>query len=295
MGKGRYRAREKKFFSEYLRDDSGAGADGQFRDFRSAKPVAAHGRRVAREEIVYVWDDNTESYVPPIWTGEHVMTRLIRAFQTLRRVRVEGAGPKAHGNAWPAYVHTFADIRGWADKHRAKVESEMARGSGRPSSVEIELMDESLGWPATYLADTPLWRDALLTLVWTSGYGVDSGIILSTRRIWAMAEAEKIVAPENERRRRDRVAAFIEAKEWAERKLAAGPRRGVTVEEHMERIRNQAKIRFLRAAKPLREIKPAPEIAMPDRVFRSRAMHKFASEGAAAIAARLADAGVPVR
>lgn len=105
------------------------------------------------------FDDPLKPYETPLsWTPDHVMTRMVWAFETLDRVRAK-VGPTGYGSGWPRYVHEWSDLLAQEEPVPGETVSqgeERRRGERRPitlppSSHEVSLMDEALAWPARYL------------------------------------------------------------------------------------------------------------------------------------------------
>lgn len=106
-------------------------------------------------------DDPLQPYQTPlIWTPDHVMQRMIWAFDALRRLPVR-TGPGSYASGWPGYVYEGGEI----DEQKAMAEAEVAEDkklnryrervvTTPPSTLEISMMEEAFGWPAFYL----LWE-----------------------------------------------------------------------------------------------------------------------------------------
>lgn len=105
------------------------------------------------------FDDPLKPYeTPREWTADHVMMRMIWAFEALGRVNMK-IGPAGYGSGWPQYVHDFADQVAQETPAEGETESqaEMRRKGERrpirlpPSAHELSMMEEALVWPARYL------------------------------------------------------------------------------------------------------------------------------------------------
>jgi hypothetical protein len=126
-------------------------------------------------------------YIPPCWIGPHVGVRLVEGFRVLQRLQMNGH-PRAFGNGWPAYQREFTDLVQYADDEewkadrRAEVRHSWAHVV--PSSIEIELMERVIVWPARYLAGTP-------QLLRTVGVGV----VMKARHRSLRAVARRLNTP----------------------------------------------------------------------------------------------------
>ncbi|WP_342361375.1 hypothetical protein [Terrarubrum flagellatum] len=115
-------------------------------------------------------------YVPERWTGEHVMLRLIKAFEILNLV-MSAPGPRSPSGLWPGirrerkevedveYAIESAALRGEVDRRPTLV-----RAKSDITARMIHEMEHALYWPAQFVVDRNE-RRALLT--------------------WAMAKAAK--------------------------------------------------------------------------------------------------------
>lgn len=106
-----------------------------------------------------ILDDPLRPYeIPREWTPDHVMMRMIWAFETLDRLRVR-IGPAGYGSGWPQYVHDWADLLAQEEPVPGETESQAEnrrKGERRPivlppSAHDVSMMDEALVWPARYL------------------------------------------------------------------------------------------------------------------------------------------------
>lgn len=99
---------------------------------------------------------------PATWTPDHVMLRMIWAFDTLRRMRIR-TGPGGYGSGWPGYVHEYADLV--AQEQSLEAERKRRKYQDRdpilpPSQHDVSLMEEAFGWPLKHLDWTPVaWLD----------------------------------------------------------------------------------------------------------------------------------------
>ncbi|MGC2778050.1 MAG: hypothetical protein WA418_20675, partial [Bradyrhizobium sp.] len=80
---------------------------------------------------------------PTRWTGRHVGMRLIEAHRTLKRLPMN-TRPASMKTAWP--VHEVEPIEGTVEEGSVKVD---------PTSVEIGLMEQAIGWPMQFLSSEP--------------------------------------------------------------------------------------------------------------------------------------------
>lgn len=95
---------------------------------------------------------------PPVWTAEHVIHRLILAFESVMRMKIK-TGPAGYGSGWPSYVHEWADLLAQEEPvpGETRSEAEQRRIGERlpvvlpPSSLDISLMEEAFVWPLRYL------------------------------------------------------------------------------------------------------------------------------------------------
>lgn len=99
-------------------------------------------------------DDPLKPYeIPSRWTAEHVMVRMIWAFETLARMRIK-VGPKGYGRGWPAYVHEWADLVAQEETEAAEVKRRTFERRDvilPPSARDVSLMEEAFQWPPKYL------------------------------------------------------------------------------------------------------------------------------------------------
>lgn len=104
-------------------------------------------------------DDPLQPYqTPPVWTPDHVMHRMLWAFDALRRLRIK-TGPGGYGSGWPSYVHEWEDLL--AQEETEAAENKRNRYRERdpvmaPSALDIDMMEEAFGWPFEFL----LWDRA---------------------------------------------------------------------------------------------------------------------------------------
>jgi hypothetical protein len=117
-------------------------------------------------------DDILEVYeVPDIWTPEHVLHRMVLAYEVLARLH-ERTGPQQFKVAWPEIVHDAEDRLSLVSSHivmdmdsgdyreetmderdhrlSADVINEWERNNP-PTPREMTLMNEAFGWPGRYL------------------------------------------------------------------------------------------------------------------------------------------------
>ena len=133
------------------------------------------------------------------WTHDHVLERIGGGLKAV--VLSSGRlGPKTYGSSWPATFRELpplAELEQWLELRR-DFEAAMHARNERPSAEEIALADEALAWPARYLADAPLQRDAVWLTARTIAFNLKLEKLLRERRIAAdlMVEARKAFAPD---------------------------------------------------------------------------------------------------
>lgn len=100
-------------------------------------------------------DDPLKPYeTPDRWTPDHVMMRMVQAFETLARMRVK-TGPKGYGSGWPSYVHDWEDLL--AQEETEAAEQARKKYQSRdvilpPDSHSVSMMEEAFIWPVRYLS-----------------------------------------------------------------------------------------------------------------------------------------------
>ena len=119
--------------------------------------VVTEGRRALERSWAEDLEQDVPEYViPDKWTAEHVLHRLVHCCSVLSRVPIRRFG---HVKAqWPEYFTEWGDLVEWETlplEERNDRRFESARRPSRPSSVEIDLMEEALAWPARYLQAEP--------------------------------------------------------------------------------------------------------------------------------------------
>ena len=100
-------------------------------------------------------------YVPPVWIGVHVGTRLVQAFKTLASQPMPSVGNP--GSAWPHYRFEWIDINAieleWAAnpfcESACDARQQWSKRRNRASATEISRMYEAISWPARYLNHRP--------------------------------------------------------------------------------------------------------------------------------------------
>ena len=99
------------------------------------------------------------AYEPPQhWTPEHVMHRLVQAWETLGRIRMR-VGPIGYKARWPAYLIEYEDLVAQESPAPGETvsQAEQRRRGERPlivlppSPLALSLMEEAFEWPMTYL------------------------------------------------------------------------------------------------------------------------------------------------
>lgn len=94
---------------------------------------------------------------PPQWTADHVMMRMIWAFDTLRRMRMR-TGPGGYGQGWPSYVHEYSDLVAQEESLEAERKRRKYQDADPvlpPSQHDVSLMEEAFSWPLAHLDWTP--------------------------------------------------------------------------------------------------------------------------------------------
>jgi hypothetical protein len=118
--------------------------------------------------------------LPLIWTPEHVMVRLVDAYEVLARAPAR-IYPKAYGNAWPAILLNDIERR---DLERVEDrEAALRRQLARPSAHDLSRMSEALAWPMEHLAGFPLMADAVTLYAFAKAKGLELAPILHRRKI----------------------------------------------------------------------------------------------------------------
>lgn len=220
-------------------------------------------------------DIDLASPAPP-WKPKAVMTCMVDAFETLRRI--PGAvGPKQPGSGWPAIVREMGEEYSFRSGDR-----EFQRAL---SKAQISRMEEVLAWPAQFLADQPLAADALNLWAMCKAWGRSIDGVLQGRAKQA-ADVARIVEREiNERRGAQRKAAAGEVANWANMKLATAEG------ERVERIRANALIRLERELEKKGLVHAAvivkPAECSPDKVISRTSLDRRRFVGARVIAENL--------
>jgi hypothetical protein len=136
--------------------------------------------------------DETVYEIPDRWTAEHVMMRIIWAFDTLALCPGR-AWPMGHKSGWPAYLYEFEDFTGLGigdetpEQTAIRVaEERIEQWRPRPKAKEVSMMEEAFRWPVTYLSG-----EKIHIVRWaferSRNMGEKRGIITSVR-----SEAERI-------------------------------------------------------------------------------------------------------
>lgn len=95
------------------------------------------GWRQSKEEAAYVQPVHADyGDLPPQWTGEHVIKRLIEAFKTDRYCKLER--PKQPGSAHPQIEYDDDDRAGWQADDRGIVIG--------PTKRDFARMEEAFSW-----------------------------------------------------------------------------------------------------------------------------------------------------
>lgn len=128
--------------------------------------------------------------LPDTWTPDHVMNRLVWAFDAFWCLPGK-SGPAGYGSCWPAYIHDTADINsqmsnipGETDVERDERLAEYARWEDarrkiRPDAHQVDLMDEAFQWPLHHLGGES--ADGIQIVQWAAktsrGYELDDILI----------------------------------------------------------------------------------------------------------------------
>jgi hypothetical protein len=255
--------------------------------------------------------DNTveiEIYIPANWTGEYVATRMILAFETLRRIPGR-SGPQQFGNGWPEYMFTDEDLRGRADDHRKFVWDRMVIQADRfapPKRIdltekdytEFDLMDEALSWPLRYLQAHPLHADAINIWAMAKAFNLDIDALIASRRRIATGMAETIAAAKNMEIAAMRAQARRNVQAWM---LSEHKRRKIVDDAPVQRekrfllLHQQGRARLDTMLAGLCDVKPDPREGMPGKIVGAGTLKRVKMEALAMLADRLHRAGVAIR
>lgn len=237
-----------------------------------------------------------EVRIPKVFDGDYVAYRLKEGFEILRRANVGRVFPGGAAGYWPSILRDAEDIKGWADQHRRDVETGMARRQARPTSVEIDRMDEVLAWPMRFLQDSPLHADAVTLWAFTSAYDIDPSGPLLNRRKAAEKIANEVAARETSRRAGlARAAGAATAKRMYDQWNVVG-RTPEKQKEALALIEAKARDRAIGEMRRLGgEAKPSITAAMPGKVLKPGTLKRVSREGFDLLAVRLNKAGVATR
>lgn len=221
------------------------------------------------------------------WTPAHVRTRMVEAFDVLRRMSGR-IGPKAYGSNWPAILRDIADMNDVQAYEQAQKDGQKVRH--RPTLEEISRMDEALHWPWDFL-DSPRERDAINLWAMATAWDLNLAGIMRARAKAAADLARIRERDENARRSAARAQEAARAAAWGNRRLALcdgspGAR---------ERILANATIRLGREVEKLRPVLIKPSTVVPDKVLSRTSMDRHAYRAAKAVAEGLEAKGVSVR
>jgi hypothetical protein len=232
------------------------------------------------------------------WTHDHVLKRISRGLKAVV-LSTRRLGPTIYGSPWPATFRELpplAELEQWLELRR-EFEAAMHARNERPSAAEIALADEALAWPARYLADQPLQRDAVWLTARTIAFNLKLEKLLRERRIAAdlMVEARKEFAPDIVRIYEDDAQdAAAKVAAWANAAFAKVSSRSKVI-----RIKQGARIRFKREIRKVKAIERITHVkrgdVMPGKLFNQSRVHHHRIAGVEAIIAGLERDGVKVR
>lgn len=226
-------------------------------------------------------DGPIEIEKPEFWTGEWVCERLIQGYETLRKIGGR-IGPKEFGTCWAEYALEYKEVK-------------ITRG--RAGYMEVELMEEALCWPATYMQGEPVMADAVQLWTWAKAWGLDIETLVSERRKAAMIEAEKMASSENQIRAAARAKAKAEVGAWAVKEFRR-LRDGWAPSEYADKfsaLQNRARIRLEREISGIPDVIPRPIDAAKGRVISMTGLRNFRIGGFQLLAERLHRKEIPVR
>jgi len=249
--------------------------------------------------------------LPQEWTHDRVLERIGRGLKALV-LSTGRLGPKTYGSLWPSVVRDLpplAELEQWLELRR-DFEAAVQAAFERPSAEDVMLADEALAWPARYLGDAPLERDAVWLTARCIGLSSKLEKILRDRRKVAdfMVEQRKQNAPDIIRIYEDdaeNAAAKIVA--WANSAFDNPPARSMNgrpptrQEERMRiaRIRKGARILFVREIQAVKAVERHTFVrrcdVMPGKLFNQSRVHHHRIAGVGAILAGLEADSVKVR
>ena len=201
---------------------------------------------------------------PLIWTHDHVLERIGGGLKAVV-LSSERPAPRLtarHGR------RRFANFRRSPNSSNGLSSGAISRPrctrrNERPSAEDITLADEALAWPARYLADAPLQRDAVWLTARCVGFGPKLEADLRERRKVAdfMVEQRKENgAPDVIRIYEDDAEdAAAKVVAWANKAIADGSNGGARI----ARIRKGARILFGREIRKAARSSAGPSSAGP--------------------------------
>jgi hypothetical protein len=149
--------------------------------------------------------------LPSVWTAEHVASRLVEAYATLRQMPLS-VRPKDDTGFWPATYD--GDVRvEWghlplwdqAEIIVARRKEALSKAKTKPDGITIEQasrMEEALQWPIRCLTEIKggrwqgseqIMRDAVTLFGLCEGFGLNAATLLSARYKHASAQADRMV------------------------------------------------------------------------------------------------------
>lgn len=249
-----------------------------------------------------------EGDIPTEWTPEHVANRMVEAFEVLARSGGR-TGPSRETNGWPAMVQEFADLVDAQARLLAEKEKAQSKAA-RPSADELSRMNEALRWPMDHLDGKALASDALMLWAYAKATGKDMDGMLHQRKKRATKLASEMMRRANEdphfdpdgnlkdtrspevlaRNERRRLIA-LELVDALNARMVAVPKseHQALIKAAHEALRNRCK------AEDCLPTIYRPRDAVPGRVMARTTLDRQRKIAAAAIAAGIRRAGVPVR
>jgi len=243
-------------------------------------------------EAYYAERDGAGDELPTAWTPEHVMARMVEAFEILFRAGGT-VGPKEFGSNWPGIVREFSelvDAQAYAEHQR-----EGGKLKLRPTVDDISRMEEALAWPVLYLSDTPIASDALNLWAACKARGTSIKEVLRLRNQEAVRVATLREKDENAKRDAERRAVAKEVATWANGRIkvsdgTAGARARIMANAQI-RLERELTAKGILAA----QVFVKPSTVMPDKVLSQTSMDRHRYVAAVTISGQLQAMRVTVR